>query len=64
MTHEPAFDHRVAYYSDGSFWSSPFILRKLGKHGSVAVERLTGMLLIMISVQMLLDGFKDYMHIP
>lgn len=45
-------------------WSSPFIFRKLGKHGSVAVERLTGMLLIMISVQMLLDGFKDYMHIP
>ena len=43
-------------------WFSPFIFRKLGKHGSVALERLTGMLLIMISVQMLLDGFKDYMH--
>ena len=42
-------------------WLSPFIFRKLGKRGSVALERLTCMLLIMMSVQMLLDGFKDYM---
>ena len=44
-------------------WLSPFIFRKLGKRGSIALERLTGMLLIMMSVQMLLDGFKDYMHV-
>ena len=44
-------------------WLSPFIFRNLGKRGSVALERLTGMLLIMRSVQMLLDGFKDYMLI-
>jgi multiple antibiotic resistance protein len=44
-------------------WLSPFIFRNLGKRGSVALERLTGMLLIMMSVQMLLDGFKDYMLI-
>jgi len=54
ITPKHAFDHGVTYYSDGSFWSSPFIFRKLGKHGSLAVKRLTGMLL---------DGFKDYMHI-
>jgi len=43
------------------FWLSPFIFRKLGKRGSIALERLTGMLLIMMSVQMLLDGFQGYM---
>lgn len=42
-------------------WLSPVIFRKLGKSGSLALERLTGMLLIMMSVQMLLDGFKDFM---
>lgn len=39
---------------------SPYIFKFLGKRGSVAIERLTGMLLIMISVQMLLTGFKSY----
>lgn len=39
---------------------SPFIFKFLGKRGSIAIERLTGMLLIMISVQMLLTGFKSY----
>ncbi|MCM8527876.1 MAG: MarC family protein, partial [Lentisphaeraceae bacterium] len=39
---------------------SPFLFKFLGKRGSVAIERLTGMLLIMISVQMLLTGFKSY----
>lgn len=42
-------------------WLSPIYFKKLGKRGALAIERLTGMLLIMISVQMLLDGFKDYM---
>ena len=37
---------------------SPLIGRLLGKRGSIAVERLTGMLLIMISVQTLLTGFS------
>jgi multiple antibiotic resistance protein len=39
---------------------SPAISRLLGKRGAIAVERLTGMLLIMISVQALLTGFKEY----
>lgn len=39
---------------------SPFLFKFLGRRGSVAIERLTGMLLIMISVQMLLTGFKTY----
>jgi small neutral amino acid transporter SnatA (MarC family) len=32
----------------------------LGARGSRAIERLTGMLLIMMSVQMVLDGVKDF----
>ncbi len=33
----------------------------LGIHGAVALERLIGMVLIIISVQMILDGFDAYM---
>ncbi|MFT5879184.1 MAG: MarC family membrane protein [Moritella sp.] len=35
--------------------------RILGEKGLAAVERLMGMLLVMISVQMLLDGIADYL---
>ena len=35
--------------------------RILGEKGLAAVERLMGMLLVMISVQMLLDGVADYL---
>jgi len=35
--------------------------RILGEKGLAAVERLMGMLLVMISVQMLLDGIANYM---
>jgi multiple antibiotic resistance protein len=32
----------------------------LGERGLIAVERLTGMLLIIMSVQMFLDGIASY----
>jgi multiple antibiotic resistance protein len=35
---------------------SPWLLRLLGKRGTQALERLMGLLLILISVQMFLDG--------
>lgn len=35
----------------------------LGEKGLKAVERLMGMILIMIAVQMLLDGFAQYFHL-
>jgi multiple antibiotic resistance protein len=39
------------------------ILRKrLGNRFLSAVERLMGMILITLSVQMLLSGFKEYVH--
>jgi len=41
--------------------ASPRIFDFLGHRGSRALERLMGMLLIMIAVQMTLDGFKSYL---
>ena len=38
-----------------------FFHRLLGERGLKAVERLMGLLLIMISTQMLLDGIKSYL---
>jgi multiple antibiotic resistance protein len=38
--------------------SSTFMYRVLGERGLIAMERLMGMLLVMVSVQMLLDGLK------
>ncbi len=40
---------------------SPFILKLLGQRGVRALERLMGMLLILISVQMFLDGVGQYL---
>ncbi|MFT6178015.1 MAG: multiple antibiotic resistance protein [Akkermansiaceae bacterium] len=40
--------------------ASPKIFEFLGHRGARALERLMGMLLIMIAVQMTLDGFKAY----
>ncbi|MBL1294276.1 MAG: hypothetical protein COB61_010450 [Thiotrichales bacterium] len=38
------------------------LMRVLGKRGLRAIEKLMGMLLIMISIQMLLDGISAYIH--
>ena len=38
-----------------------FFLRILGERGLKAIERLMGLLLIMLSTQMFLDGVKSYM---
>lgn len=40
--------------------SSQFVLRFLGNRGTIALERLMGMLLILISVQMFLNGLTTY----
>lgn len=40
-----------------------FLQRFLGVRGLTAVERLTGMLLIMLSVDMLLDNLQSVLHI-
>jgi multiple antibiotic resistance protein len=40
---------------------SSWLFSILGRRGAVALERLIGMILIMISVQMILDGLDAYM---
>ncbi|MGB0664610.1 MAG: YhgN family NAAT transporter [Pontibacterium sp.] len=40
--------------------SSPFILRLIGEKGSRALERLMGMILVILATQMLLNGITDY----
>ncbi len=40
------------------------LFRFLGRRGSIAIERLMGMLLVMISVQMFLDGLRTYLDQP
>jgi len=43
-------------------WLSPLFYEKLGRALTSAIERLVGMLLIMVSVQMFLDGVNDYLN--
>jgi len=41
-------------------WLSPLFYERLGRPFTNAIERLVGMILIMLSVQMLLDGIGQY----
>jgi MarC family membrane protein len=41
--------------------ASELLLRVIGRRGLMAIERLTGMLLVMISVQMVLDGVRGFL---
>lgn len=41
--------------------SSTKLLQILGNRGLTAIERLMGMLLVMVAVQMMLDGLKSYL---
>jgi multiple antibiotic resistance protein len=40
--------------------SSPFFLRRLGDRGLRALERLMGMLLVLLATQLLLNGVRDF----
>lgn len=42
--------------------AAPFFYRALGERGLVAMERLMGMVLVMISVQMFLNGVATFMR--
>jgi multiple antibiotic resistance protein len=44
--------------------SSTFLYRVLGERGLIAVERLMGMLLVMVAVQMLLNGLRAFLAAP
>ena len=43
--------------------SSPFFMRFLCRKGPRALERLMGMILVMISVQMFMDGLAEYQQL-
>lgn len=43
--------------------SAPLLLRALGNRGLIAVERLMGMVLVIISVQMFFDGVGKFLHL-
>lgn len=42
--------------------SSPFLLRILGDRGLIALERLMGLILTLLAVQMLLTGIQVFLH--
>jgi len=42
--------------------SSPFLMRFLGERGSRALERLMGMMLVILATQMLLNGVRDFIE--
>ena len=42
-------------------FASTFLLRFLTKRGLVAVERLMGMVLVALAVQLFLDGVSEYL---
>lgn len=42
--------------------ASPFLLQLLGMRGSRALERLMGMILVILATQMLLNGIRDFVH--
>lgn len=48
------------FVSSAILLASPFFMRFLGKKGTRALERLMGMILVMIAVQMFMDGLADY----
>jgi multiple antibiotic resistance protein len=43
--------------------SAPLLLKALGNRGLIAVERLMGMILVIISVQMFFDGVQKFLHL-
>jgi len=42
--------------------SSPLLLKLIGKRGSRALERLMGMVLVILATQMLLNGIRDFIE--
>jgi multiple antibiotic resistance protein len=44
--------------------SAPLLLKALRNRGLIAMERLMGMILVTIAVQMFFDGVMQFLHIP
>jgi len=41
---------------------SPFLMKRLGTRGARALERLMGMILVILATQMLLNGIRDFVQ--
>ncbi|MEO6102180.1 MAG: MarC family protein, partial [Pseudoxanthomonas sp.] len=48
----------------GILLSATYLYKALGKRVLVAIERLMGMLLVAVSVQMLMDGVAAWLNVP
>jgi multiple antibiotic resistance protein len=42
--------------------ASPFLMKRLGTRGARALERLMGMILVILATQMLLNGIRDFVQ--
>ena len=42
--------------------ASPILLKVLGERGARALERLMGMILVILATQMLLNGIRDFVN--
>ncbi len=42
--------------------ASPYLLILIGRQGSRALERMMGMILVILAIQMLLDGIRDFIE--
>ena len=49
------------FVSAGVLLASPLLLKLMGNRGLIATERLMGMILVIISVQMFFDGVQTYL---
>jgi multiple antibiotic resistance protein len=49
-------------FSGGILLSSTFFYRLLGERGLIAMERLMGMILVMVAVQMTMNGVRAFMQ--
>jgi multiple antibiotic resistance protein len=47
----------------GLLMAAPLLLKALGNRGLIAVERLMGMLLVIISVQMFFEGLAKFLSL-
>lgn len=43
-------------------FASPLVLKLVGERGARALERLMGMVLVILATQMLLNGIRDFVH--
>ena len=64
LTHIGFSGRRDAGLTSAILLSRSLVMWLLGRQGVIAMERLTGMLFVMVAVQMFLDGVAAYLKTP